>query len=173
MSDQSKAAIIALIIAAGFVGFLFLGRKNNDSGKAPGTGAGANQNSPATTGTSKGSTKNENTKILADLQAADPGSSGTPAQIKTFYDLVASKAKSASTLEISECLGNPSVMSVAAKKNFSITNSDAAAHVISHPRFTFDISAKSQTHIAEIADVGIYGYSCDGKNLGGYFFVTP
>ena len=171
MTDQSKAGIIALIIAIGFVGFLIIGRNKNDSGKAPGPGS--NQSSSGANGAAKASAKNENTKLLADLQATDPGSNGTPAQLKTFYDLVASKAKSASALEISECLGNPPVMSVSAKKNFTITNSDAAAHVISHPRFTFDISAKSQTNIAEVAEVGIYGYSCDGKNLGGYFFVTP
>ena len=166
MSKHSTLIVAILIAALLVIGFVVSGSGSKSEQKADNSGnTGAKD-----TATAK--ENKENTAVLEAIIAADPGEKATAAQLKVYYDLVAGKAKDASALGISQCVGNPPVMKVTAKKNFTIANADAKAHVIEHPQFKFEVAANSQTKDAQVKEVGIYGYACYGKN-GGYLFVTP
>ncbi len=168
MSDQSKAAIIALIIAAGFVGFLLVGRNKKDSPNS--STVNVNQGT-----TDKKVSSEENSAQVQKLLTTDLGTDVTGQKAKEFAKNVMEIAIDTQSMSISNCRGTPAIAKVKLGQNLMVKNMDAKAHVLKSGEDTIlEIEANAEKSIKPsfVHGVGVYGFACDENSSVGIFQVV-
>ena len=108
-------------------------------------------------------------KLLAENP---PGA--TADQTKAFSIKVANAAVKSDSLDVSQCMPNPSVLHLKIGQSFTVKNSDSASHKLFHGQgVNVTVEAATQKVVTPaFPNPGIYGYACDNK-INGIFFVVP
>lgn len=109
------------------------------------------------------------------LALQTPGANATEAERKAHFDAAVRAAKYVNTLDISQCIGTPVVLRVAAKQTLTVNNPDTQDHVIVIDKdhtYIVPASGKKEIVIDFGKGGGLYGYGCDAsQTTSGLFLV--
>lgn len=174
MSKKVILTIVILVLLAGIIGILIYNKSKSTSQPQPTPTPNPTyippKNSPNPT---PNPTPTPPAVDLTDLFGQFPTSSTTQAQKDVFNQKVRTMAKTSSTLEITNCVPNPSIMMINMKTPFTIKNNDGVERQLTHSEFTLTVPANSQKQITPaFKGEGAYGYRCGG-NLVGIFYIIP
>ena len=104
-----------------------------------------------------------------------PGPNASTAERQKHFELALSAAQAATTLQITSCKSNPTVLRTKNGSTFKVKNNDAVEHVLLFDKdHIYKLGANSTTSIK--ADfgrgAGLYGYGCDkSSEAAGLIFV--